>query len=298
VSARWRTLDGSPTRIIAHRGASGPWPEHTLPAYEQGLQDRADVLEPDLVITRDAQLLVRHDRGLRRSTDIAARPEFAARRAGGDWPVDSFDRAELAPLRAVQPFAQRERRHDGRFELLDFRQLLDWAEHAARVGGAPLTLYPELKHPAQFAAAGLDPVPPFIAALGDLEARGLRVWLQCFERAPLHRVRDALGLPVHLLVEAPCDWRALIDGLDEGIAGLGVDKTLLLDARFHDSGLVDRAHARGLAVHAWTYRDDVPLAGLRGVRHELETAFALGVDAVFCDFPATAVACRAAFDAV
>lgn len=295
MSTRWATLDGTPTRVIAHRGASGVWPEHTLPAYEQALDDGADVLEPDLVITRDGQLMVRHDRGLARSTDIGRRAEYAPRRLGGDWPVDTFDRAELAALRAIQPFPQRSRREDGRHELLDFSQLLGWCERRARARGESLTLYPELKLPSAFAAAGLDPVPRLVEALQGCEARGLSAWFQCFEAPPLQRVRDALGLPVFLLVEAPCDWAAVLARYGGEIDGLGADKTLLHDAHGRDTGLVEAAHALGLQVHAWTYRDDVPLRAGVDIAEELERAFALGVDAVFCDFPATGVACREAW---
>src|SRR6185436_13434597 len=112
MSVSWRTLDGRPTRVIAHRGASGYLPEHTAAAFRLGIEMGADAVEPDVVPSRDGVLVVRHDRGLARSTDVASRPEFADRaRAASDgsreWHVDDFDWTELRTLRAVQPFAQR-----------------------------------------------------------------------------------------------------------------------------------------------------------------------------------------------
>jgi glycerophosphoryl diester phosphodiesterase len=297
VSAAWRTLDGSPTRIIAHRGASGWLPEHTLPAYERALAEGADVLEPDLVVTRDGVLMVRHDRGLARSTDIASRPGFESRRCGGDWPIDHFTRRELEPLRAVQPSARRTREHDGRHALLDFAQLLDWADQQARRSSAPVTLYPELKQPAAFAAAGIDPVPRLIDAISEYGCAHLRFWFQCFELEPLQRVREALAIPCFLLIEAPCDWESLLSRLAGSIDGFGASKALLARPDGEASELVARAHDRGLQVHAWTYRDDLPAAGSPDVETELARAFALGVDAVFCDYPATGIACRAAWAA-
>jgi glycerophosphoryl diester phosphodiesterase len=294
VSRTWTTFDRQPTRIIAHRGASGPLPEHTAPAYALALEQGADVLEPDLVISRDGALIVRHDRGLRRSTDIATRGQFAARQCDGDWWVDDFDRSELASLRAIQPFAQRDHRHDGQLALLDFSQLLEWATGAALQFARPLPLYPELKHPAQFAAAGHDIVAAFIAAARDHDARRVPLWLQCFEVEPLRRVREALGLPVFLLLDQHTDWRSSIEAHGSWLSGFGVAKSLLQPLQgAGSSGLVEAAHARGLQVHAWTYRDDSLPNGVDCVEQELEFAFDLGVDAVFCDFPATALACRA-----
>lgn len=293
MSRRWATLDGEPTRIIAHRGASGVLPEHTAPAHALALAQGADVLEPDLVISRDGVLVVRHDRGLRRSTDIAARPEFAARERDGDWPVDAFERAELEALRAIQPFAQRGRAHDRRHGILDFETLGAWAAGEARRRGRPVPLYPELKHPAAFLAAGLDIVAAFIAATREHDHARAPLWLQCFEVDALRRVRDELDVPLFLLLDADADWRAAIARHGDWLAGLGVSKSLLRDAQGAGSGLVESAHAHGLRVHAWTYRDDQLPDGVARAEDELDVAFALGIDAVFCDFPATGVAARA-----
>jgi glycerophosphoryl diester phosphodiesterase len=80
-------------------------------------------------------------------------------------------------------------------------------------------------------------------------------------------------------------------------SGIAPAKHLLWDGSGNDSGLVDAAHGRGLQVHAWTFRDDRAPAPFGSSRDELFAAFALGVDALFCDFPDTAVAARADYEA-
>lgn len=283
----WSTLDGRPTRIIAHRGASGLRPEHTQAAYELAREQGADVVEPDLVVSRDGVLIVRHDRGLRRSTDVALRPEFAPRCRDDDWPVDGFTRAELRTLRAIQPTRDRDTTHDRQYPLLDFGDVLAWADTLARLDGEPVVLYPELKHPALFASIGLDPVPRMIEALHDVDPAQVEVWLQCFELEPLLRLREATGRPSFLLLEEDVDAAATLEAVATRVDGLALSKRALRPA------LVERAHALGLQVHAWTYRDDRVGAGFARIDDELALAFTLGVDAVFCDYPATGLACRA-----
>ena len=101
------TLDGQPPLLIGHRGASGYLPEHTLEAYQLAITQGADVIEPDLISTKDGVLIARHDPNLGTSTDVATRPEFADRKRE-DWPVDGekqtgwfahdFTLAEIKPL--------------------------------------------------------------------------------------------------------------------------------------------------------------------------------------------------------
>lgn len=294
---RWATLDGQAPRIIAHRGASGLLPEHTLEAYALALAQGADVIEPDLVISRDGELIVRHDATLARSTDIATHARFLERSHDGDWPIDAFDADELALLRARQPFAQRDPSHDGRYRIPRFVDALEWAARSGHERRTPVTLYPELKHVAEFALRGRDPVPRFVELARAADSGAVRVWLQCFEPDPLQRVAERIDLPRFLLRDVDADWRADLRRYAGEFQGLAVAKSLLYDGRGHDSGLVAEAHALGLQVHAWTYRDDMLPTGVSAVDEELDRAFALGVDALFCDFPATGLARRALFAA-
>lgn len=304
---RWRTLDGNPPRVIAHRGASGYLPEHTLPGYALAAEQGADVLEPDLLPSRDGVLYARHDYGLARSTDVATRAAFAARAREldgvRDWWITDFGAAELDALRAVQPFPQRDHAHDGRHPLPRFAAVLDLAARLAAACGRALPLYPELKHPDRCRARGLDPVALLAA---ELEPRGLAgpqapVWLQCFDHGVLREACGRLGNPGYALVETlpvePGARDAALRELATWARGIAADKRLLWDAGGRDVGLVDAAHAAGLEVHAWTFRDDLGYAPFADVRAELREALTLGVDALFCDFPDTAVAVRAAFAA-
>jgi glycerophosphoryl diester phosphodiesterase len=292
------------TRIIAHRGASGLLPEHTLAGYRLAIDQGADLIEPDLVVTRDGVLLARHDRGLARSTDIATRPHFAGRArrlddGSHDWWVDDFDWAELAELRAIQPFPGRDRSEDGRHPIPTFAEVLDVAAEGSRRSGRRISVYPEIKHPALFTALGIDPTARFIELLA---ARGLTgpacgVWFQCFESEPIDRVQAALGLPGFELFEASrVDAPGFLADVERcrarGRSGIALPKRALIDAAGHDTGHTRRAHALGLAMHTWTFRDDQPNPPFATPIEEYAAFFALGVDALFSDFPATAVAAR------
>lgn len=291
------SFDGRPVQVIGHRGASGVLPEHTLIAYATALAQGADVVEPDLVVSRDGVLFARHEPGLGRSTDVADRPEFADRRRDGDWFCHDFDAVELDRLRAMQPFPGRSRRHDRRYPLPRFRDILCWAGQVADARGQAVILYPEIKHPSALAALGIDPVPLFIDAMRSRPA-GVEVWVQCFEAEPLRRIVDAAGLNACLLIDAEADWRAALAEHGDWLFALGIDKTILSRS---DGGpgtrpdaplaaVVAAAHAIGVRVDAWTFRDDAVGAGFASIEEELRAAVASGVDGLFCDFPATAVA--------
>lgn len=193
--------------VIAHRGACGYLPEHTLAAYALAIEQGADFIEPDLVATRDGVLVARHDNELSATTDVAARGEFAGRRCrkcvdGVDiegWFTEDFSLAEIRRLRArerlpaLRPASARE---DGKHGVPTFADVVALAAAAPR----PVGVYPEIKHPTWFAREGtrIDGAP--IAC--DLGARLVeslveagftdpgRVFVQSFEPASLCALRD------------------------------------------------------------------------------------------------------------
>lgn len=298
----WNTLHGTAPRIIAHRGASGYRPEHTREAYELALAQGADVVEPDLVMSRDGVLFVRHEAGLAHSTDIAARAPFAARARdlGGhrDWWISDLDAAEVETLRAVQPIASRGTQYDGLSPILRFGALLDLVAAGARQRGTPVCVDVEMKDPEFFGRCGLD-MPA--AVVRELEARGLTgasapVWLESFDHAALGAAFRRSGNRSFALFEHAPAAVALRE-LAAWVSGVAPHKSLLWDHAGHDSGLVAAAHALGLEVHSWTFREDRSPAPFASTRAELEAAFALGVDALFCDFPDVAVTARARYGA-
>jgi len=235
-------MDPTAALVIAHRGASGLRPEHTLAAYRLAAGQGADYIEPDLVLTRDAVLVARHENEIGGTTDVADRPEFAGRRRSqvidgeqvSGWFTEDFTLAELRRLRArerlpgLRPGSSA---YDGQFTIPTFTEVLDLAEaidreraSAARAAGRPapprLGVYPETKHPMHFQLLGLDFQPPLLAELsrrGRLGADG-RIFVQSFEVGNLQRLRAAApDLPLVQLMAAagaPADQVAAGTGLD------------------------------------------------------------------------------------
>ena len=154
--------------IIAHRGASGERPEHTLASYERAIDQGADYIEPDLVLTRDGVLVARHENEIGGTTDVADHPEFADRKttktidgiAMTGWFTEDFTLAELRTLRArerLPDLRPANVRFNDLYLIPTFEEILKLvrakeAEQHRRIG-----LYPETKHPSYFAGIGLPP---------------------------------------------------------------------------------------------------------------------------------------------
>ena len=210
--------------VIAHRGASGYVPEHTLAGYFVAIQQGADYVEPDLVISSDGALLARHENEIGGTTDVAARPEFAARRTtrsiDGEsttgWFTEDFTLAELKTLRARERLPELRRtntRYDGVFSIPTFDEVLDLVAAAdaqraaaARAAGLPppprIGVYPETKHPSYFASRGLHFDGPMLDALTrhGYGKRSDPIYLQSFEVANLKALRKRTDLPLVQLV--------------------------------------------------------------------------------------------------
>ena len=187
--------------VIAHRGASGERPEHTLMAYRLAIEEGCDFIEPDLVATKDGHLVVRHEDEIAGTTDVASRPEFAARKAErvidgqkvAGWFTEDFTLAELKTLRARERLPQLRpgsARFDGREPIPTYQEVVDLAKAESKRVGRTIGTYPEMKHPTYFASLGL----PLEQRLADaLKANGLDsktapVFVQCFEVEPLKAV--------------------------------------------------------------------------------------------------------------
>lgn len=299
----WCTLDSQPPRIIAHRGASGLRPEHTLEGYRLAIAQGADVIEPDLVPSADGVLFARHERALGRSTDIAQREGLAARKrldaaAALDWFAEDLSSAEIDQLRAMQPFPGRDLGFDRQFAIPRFNEILALARSQWRQGRA-LGVYPEIKHPLELAARGIDSTAILIDCLKQASCIGAAspVWVQCFELAPLARVHQVCGNPVFALFEADAiagvSWLRTLHRQAPWLSGVALPKAALIGAT-GVAELIGAAHDLGWQVHVWTLRDDAVMAGMASVHQEYQSLFTLGADALFCDFPASAVAALAA----
>lgn len=314
----WPTLDGKPPLIIAHRGASGYLPEHTLEAYALAIEQGADVVEPDLVFTKDGVLVARHDRYLSTTTNVADRPEFASRKranadpktpAREDWWVEDFTLAEIKTLRARQPFPGRTKEHDDKFEIPTFAEMLALVAAKAKEAGRPVGVYPETKHPAFFASIGHDFQAPLLEALEGFNAGP--VFIQSFEPEILKRLKGKTSAKLVQLVfeETPgAGPNISLEDIATYADGVGSAKQLLLTDGGDWTPFVDTAHGLRLFVHAWTFRDDqlpsrfarvsgsiqndAGVAVPTGVFLEVASHMKTGADGMFTDFPPSAATVR------
>jgi glycerophosphoryl diester phosphodiesterase len=317
--------------VIGHRGASGYRPEHTRAAYDLALTLGVDAIEPDIVATRDGVLVLRHENEISGTTDVASRPEFAARRATKrvdgvsltGWFTEDFTWAELRTLRAIERLPQ-VRQASATFDrtepILRFTDLLDMLDAAAERTGRAVSVVAEVKHPTYFASIGI-PLDRLIA--DELKAwdDGERTIVECFEQTVLDEIRGqgVKGRFVYLVesrgsapdLVARFGAKALpysAQLTDAGLArlakhvdGVSLDKSLLLRATGTD--LVTRAHAAGLDVYTWTLRPENRfLAPEHRIgktprawgdwRREFGVILGTGVDGIFVDHPDLGVAAR------
>jgi glycerophosphoryl diester phosphodiesterase len=273
--------------VIAHRGASADRPEHTLMAYRLAIAQGADFIEPDLVATKDGVLVARHENEIGGTTDVASRPEFAARRttksidgaAVTGWFTEDFTLAELKRLRARERLPElrpANRAFDGQETIPTLDEVIALAQAEGKRRGRPVGLYPETKHPSYFRRIGLPLEERLLETLGrhGLARREDPVFIQSFEVGNLEALRKKTSLRlVQLIASAggPADrpqtsYAAMItDAGLKAIAsyadGIGLEKALVIpraaDGRLAaPTDIVGRARAAGLAVHAYTFRPE------------------------------------------
>ncbi|MFF4329914.1 glycerophosphodiester phosphodiesterase [Streptomyces sp. NPDC001591] len=278
--------------VIGHRGSSGYRPEHTLGSYQLALDLGADVVEQDLVPTRDGHLVCRHENEIGGTTDVADHPEFAGRRTTKTvdgvsvtgWFTEDFTLAELRTLRAkerIPAIRQRNTLYDGRWPVPTFEEVLRWADREGKRRGKQVWLHVETKHPTYFRGLGLGLEEPLAALLRRYgrDGRNAAVFLQSFEPSSIQRLSRLVSAPRVVLLSAantrPWDFEVAKDPrtvadlvTPEGlkwIAGFaqGIGPTLdLIVPRTADgklgtpTTLVRDAHARGLVLHPYTARNE------------------------------------------
>jgi glycerophosphoryl diester phosphodiesterase len=212
AGAPYPTLDGAMPLIIGHRGASGYLPEHTLASYQKAIDLGADFIEPDLVVTKDGELVARHEPNITATTDVSARPEFASRKTTRKvdginetgWFVTDFTLAELRTLRAKQPNPARDASFNGQFQIPTFREILDLAKSESARTGRTIGVYPETKHPTYHVDAGLPIEPRLLAMLAQYgyTHKSSPVIIQSFEAANLKALRKLTQVRLVQLVDA------------------------------------------------------------------------------------------------
>lgn len=208
----FKTLDGKPPLVVGHRGASGYLPEHTLESYKLAIEQGADVIEPDLVMTKDGYLIARHEPMLSGTTDVADRPEFASRKRKllvdgqetDDWFAADFTIAEIRSLRAIQPMKDRDQSHNGKYLIPTFQEIIDLAKAESQRRGRTIAIYPETKHPTFHAALGLPLEPSLVGVLNAAgwTTKDAPVFIQSFETASLKFLRRLTNVRLVQLIDA------------------------------------------------------------------------------------------------
>lgn len=268
--------------VIAHRGASGWLPEHSLSAYAAAYALGADYIEPDVVMTRDGVLVCSHDLTLEKTTNIA---EVYPDRAGaeGKFWVHDFTWDELQKVeRKVR---------DGDVlpghRIASFEQMLALIAHLNEVSGRDVGVIPEPKAPSQHRAWGLPierPLLEMLARFGYTDLQDHAV-VQCFELDAIHTMREELKTRLTLVYlfsnpvseEQLSDLVGLVDGIGPSLKLIEGDDAL-------DFDLVAAAHRRDLAVYPWTFDADAALTA-RFMHH-------WHVDGLFTNFVDVAVDAR------
>ena len=355
------TLDGAKPLVIGHRGASGYLPEHTLASYRKAIEMGADFIEPDLVVTKDGELVARHEPNITATTDVSTRPEFASRKktrmvdgvAETGWFVTDFTLAELRTLYAKQANPVRDQSFNKQFPVPTFREILELAKSESARTGRTIGVYPETKHPTYHVDASLPIEPRLLMILAEYgyTKNESPVIIQSFEVANLKALRKQTGVRLVQLVDgdgvdakgavtlvAPFDkpydfavakdkrtfadllrpkglaeiktyadgigpWKPYLASTAQVLGPNGKPKDLNGDGKITDAdrvtiaptSVVKDAHAAGLFVHAYTFRNEADLLALDyngNPKNEYKRFFELGVDGVFSDFPDTAVAAR------
>lgn len=285
--------------VIAHRGASGERPEHTIASYTLAIEQGADFIEPDLVMTKDGVLVARHENEISGTTDVADHAEFAGRKAAKTidgqsvtgWFTEDFTLAELKTLRAKERLPMlrpANAKYDGQFEIPTFQEIIDLAKAQEKAVGHRIGLYPETKHPSYFRSIGLAFEEPLAAQLAKngYATKEDPVFIQSFELENLKTLRSLTKLRLIFLMDAsggPADGSgrtyaelATSAGLAEVAKtadGIGTAKEMivprtLLGRSGTPTNLIKDAHTAGLKIRVWTFRAEnyfLPLEMRKGI---------------------------------
>jgi glycerophosphoryl diester phosphodiesterase len=305
--------------IIAHRGASGYRPEHTLAAYQLAIELGADYIEPDLVISKDGVLMARHENEISQTTDIAEHPEFAHLKTtkiiDGEiitgWFTEDLTLAEIKTLTAKERIPEirpQNTVYHSCLQIPTLQEIIDLAKKY-QVG-----IYPETKHPSYFKSIGLPLENPLLTALQKIE---IPVFIQSFEVSNLQEIAQQTNIPLVQLINdnsQPYDFTlngnnqtyqdmihpAGLSKIAEYAQAIGVNKNLIIPRNENSklnpaTSLIKNAHKEGLLVHSWTFRNEnvfLPLDFQDQPLEEYRLFLNLGIDGVFSDFPDTAVNAR------
>jgi glycerophosphoryl diester phosphodiesterase len=300
--------------VIAHRGACGYLPEHTLEAKALAYGMGADYLEQDVIATRDNELIVMHDIHVDRVTNVAEKfPD--RKREDGRYYARDFDLSELKTLRVWERrdedgiaavFPKRFPTGQGAFQIATLREEIKLVQGLNKSTGRSVGIYVEIKSPAWHKAEGVDITPMLLQLLDDAgyRTRDDLAFVQCFDLSEVRRIRHDLGCELKLVqllgendwgesdtdydpLKTPAglkDIAATVDGVGPWIGQL--IKMADIDGRPVSTGLVSAAHDAGLIVHPYTFRADQLAPGFDSLEEMIRWFVdELAIDGIFTDFP-------------
>lgn len=298
--------------VIAHRGACGYLPEHTLEAKALAYGLGADYLEQDVVVSRDDQLVVLHDIHVETVTDVARRYPGRARDDGHFYARD-FDLAELKTLNVHERRGQDGQRAvfpgrfpttKGRFSIATLAEEIEMIQGLNKASDREVGIYPEIKRPAWHRNEGVDVSVLLLDTLREYgySSKEHAVFVQCFDAAEVIRLRNELGCQLKLVQliaenswgESDTDYDALKTG--QGLQSVARVADAIgpwlgqlyaeVDGQPESTGLVSKAHAAGLLVHPYTFRADALFPGFETFAEMVDWFVAtLQIDGLFSDFP-------------
>ena len=291
--------------VIAHRGASGYRPEHTLAAYQWAIDKGADFIEPDLVSTKDGHLICRHEMNIEGTTDVEGKFPDRYREVESNgtqvkrWFAYDFTLAEIKTLRAKERLDNRSHAYDGLYEIPTFQEVCELLKEVKEKTGKTIGLYPETKSPTAHKEIGLDFEDKLLDILADYDYvdASAPVFIQSFERGNLKYLATKTKIRLVQLMSSYDDMS--VEALKEFktyVYGVGPYTMMVLpvsgDALLSPTSLVKDAHDLGREVHDWTLRGDGPnneyknVAAFKNDPKKMYRAFIeAGVDGYFTDFP-------------
>jgi len=306
--------------VIAHRGASGYLPEHTLEAKAMAYSMGAHYIEQDVVMTKDDYLIVLHDITLDRTTDVDEQYPNRARDDGRYYAID-FTLEEIRGLKAsegfriengekVQGYSNRFPMGSSFFRVPTLEEEIQLIQGMNKSTGNDIGIYPEIKQPEFHRNEGKDISTAVVNLLKQYgyASKQDKVFVQTFSFAELEVIKNdilpAAGIDINLIQligsESSYPWMFEADGMNtlaEFADGIGPEKGLVISrsssrGNLEISPLVDRAHAAGLQVHPYTYRMDA--GQVPSYAEDFEDLlrlhyFEADVDGLFTDFPDRAI---------
>ncbi|BBB64115.1 glycerophosphoryl diester phosphodiesterase [Undibacterium sp. KW1] len=202
--------------VTGHRGASALRPEHTLASYQRAIDDGADIVEPDLVATKDGVLVARHENEISGTTNVSTLPQFAARKTTKTidgipvtgWFTEDFTLAELKTIRAKERIPANRPANtafDGQFEIPTLQEVIDLVKQQAKEKNRVIGIYPETKHPTYFKSIGLPLEKRLVDVLvaNGYKGKNAAVFIQSFEVANLKELRGMTDMRLVQLVDNP-----------------------------------------------------------------------------------------------